>query len=223
MNFTFGRFLIIFFIFIICIGIYFGSGLFGKPSKSTPFSGVQQPTFYVDTARNKIVSKLTFDEIAKKVASFQNNVGLTSGGQAEVLAYVFFDPLCVHCATLAKNMMSPDAIHIVNNIAWVPVGYLQEYSTLQGAAILGSSSPAMAMTTHAANVLEGGGKEFQINVRLSKQEDIDLVVENTRVWSEAGATQVPFIVTKDSKGKTLSIYGVLEGFQMAEFVSRPRL
>lgn len=217
-------------LFVIGLILLIGAMLFGYsaykaktggPILDPKYSGSQLPTFYMDTAKNKIVSKLSFDEIGKRVAFIQNKVGVSDGGQPDIYAYVFFDPLCPHCAQLETNMLRPDAIHIVNNIAWVPIGILDEFSTLQGATILGSPSPAITMAKHAANVLHAD-KAYDLNVKLAKQEDIDAVVANTKIWSDAGADQVPFIVTKDKQGKTYSIYGVLEGFQMAEFVSKPK-
>lgn len=213
----------------LLIGLVAASGLLNQTlHQSSPerakqqikVSGPQPASFYSTSTKDPISSKLSFEEISKKVFTFQNTVGLTDGGSAKILAYVFFDPLCKHCAKQAINLLKPDAISIVNNIAWVPIGYLEEYSTLQGATLLASPAPAIVMAQHAYKVINGNGEQYKLNVKIAKQEDVDKVVTNTNTWQETGAEKVPFTVTRDPSGKTLALYGVLEGFQMAEFLSK---
>lgn len=183
-------------------------------------AGPKPAAFYAATSSNPVVSRLSFDEIAQRVAIIQEHSGLVPGGTAPVLGYVFFDPLCPHCAKLTLNMLSPDGVTVLDNVAWVPVGFLQEFSTLQGAALLSSPEPAKTLFKHETLVAAGKGKEYALNVKIATPQNIDKVVANTRVWRDAGATQVPFIVTKDPAGKTLAVYGALEGFEMAEFLSK---
>lgn len=191
------------------------------PSKGVPIvTGARPAAFYATTSSNPVVSKLSFDEIAKRVASIQSRSGIPKGSTAPILGYVFFDPLCPHCAKLTMSMMSPEGISVMNNIAWVPVGFLQEFSTLQGATLLSAPEPSLTMVKHESLVAAGNGSEFGLNVRQASQENIDKVIANTTTWRDAGATQVPFIVTKDPSGATLALYGELEGFEMAEFLSQ---
>ena len=183
--------------------------------------GPKPPEYYASVSTNPVVSQLSFDAIAAKVgdAYIQSHIGVEPNSKEAILAYVFFDPLCPHCAKLATNIMKPDGISVINNIAWVPVGFLEPYSTLQGATLLSTKEPSMAFMRHENLVLEGNGKQYSINVKLATQKNIDKVVSNTNIWKSTGATQVPFVVTKDASGKTYSLYGSLEGFEMVEFLS----
>lgn len=174
--------------------------------------GPKPASFYANTTSN-----LTFEQISKRVTGVQP----FKNSKDEVLAYIFFDPLCPHCANEVKLLLAPDAAIVAGKVVWVPVGFLKEFSTLQGATILSSSNPEDTFMQHEARVLQGDGKEYALNVKMAKQVDIDKVVENTRVWREAGANQVPFIVTRDTSGKTLAAYGEFEGFIMGEFLSLP--
>lgn len=180
----------------------------------------RDPVFYAEKTLHPINSKLSFDEIRSRVKGFR--IGQDSA-KSEPLAYIFFDPLCVHCAKQAAQLMKPDASEIVGSIVWVPVGFLKPYSTLQGATILSSASPDMTFLKHETLVAAGNNKEYALNVKLATQENIDKVVNNTKVWEETGATKVPFIVTRSTKLKrTLSAYGVLEGFEMVEFLAESK-
>lgn len=183
--------------------------------------GPKPAEYYAYQTRNPVVSKLSFEEIAKRVTALQNSSGLNRGSSPEILAYVFFDPQCPYCAKLAINLAGADAIKISNNVAWVPIGFLHEYSTLQGAALLSSPEPWLTFMQHETYVSAGKGQEFALNVKVANQKSIDQVVSNTQVWKETGATQVPFTVTRSPSGKTLALYGTLAGFQMSEFLSRP--
>jgi hypothetical protein len=183
-------------------------------------AGTKPPEYYAEQSKNPVVSQLSFDEIAARVASFVSRSGADTAA-APIKAYVFFDPLCKHCAKLVQNLMTPQGVKIIGNIAWVPVGFLQEFSTLQGAAILSSSNPGATFIKHEAFVASGNGSEFALNVKIATQANIDKVIANTGVWKDTGATQVPFTVTKTPAGKTLAVYGALQDFMLAEFIGQP--
>lgn len=184
-------------------------------------AGPKPAAYYAQATQTPVTSNLSFDAIGQKASIIQGRAGLAPGAKEPILAYIFFDPLCPHCAKLYANTLKSDGITIVNNIAWVPIGFLQEFSTLQGATLLSAPDASVAMARHEALVLAGRGKEYSLNVGLAKKDAIDKVVANTELWRAAGAALVPFIVTKDPSGKTLARYGELEGFEMAEFLSKP--
>lgn len=180
-----------------------------NPSRSRP------PEYYANTGKVIIQSKLPFGELLKKVNPIR--YGSTT---AHVDLIVFFDPQCPHCARLITNTMSPTGANVLERTLWVPIGLVHEYSTLQSATLLSADRPDLAMMMHAHNVTTGKGKEFSLNVKNATQASIDKVVANTSLWRNAGADRVPFLVTRNSAGKTLSAYGVFADFELAEFTAQ---
>ncbi|MDB5860591.1 MAG: DsbC family protein [Ramlibacter sp.] len=128
------------------------------------------------------------------------NVGSTMSART---VYVFFDAQCPHCAALweaAKPLKSQA------RFVWIPVGLLNENSTLQGAAILASADPVAAMEQHEVSMREKKGGIAPAGGDAQKQA----VGRNTQLMTKFGFPSVPTIVGKHAQtGELVTIDGAL--------------
>lgn len=102
--------------------------------------------------------------------------------------YVFFDAQCPHCGALwyAAKPLKSQAKFI-----WIPVGMLNAASTSQGAAMLASADPAMAMDDHEASMMaKGGGISAASNTDAQKEA----IKKNTELLTKFGFASIPTIV-----------------------------
>jgi thiol:disulfide interchange protein DsbG len=124
-------------------------------------------------------------------------------------AYVFFDTACPHCAVL-WNSAKPLAAKL--RMVWIPVGFLSQQSTPQGAAILVASNPAQAMDENEAKVL-GGARSAPAAADAEAEKK---VVANTEILKKLGDEGVPLIVYKQAKtGEYGSQSGQMDTPQLA--------
>ena len=127
--------------------------------------------------------------------------------------YVFFDPQCPHCTALWEA-----AKPLKNQIRflWIPVGILNPSSTAQGATILATSDPEVAMDTHEASMRANAGG-------ISATRDIDIqkaaVNQNTQLLTRFGFASIPTIVTTHAQtGATITHEGSMETALLASFL-----
>jgi thiol:disulfide interchange protein DsbG len=125
--------------------------------------------------------------------------------------YVFFDPQCPHCAALwvAARPLKAQA-----RFVWIPVGLLNENSTLEGAAILAASDPVAAMDAHEASMREHQGG---IQPQPGQEAQKEAVRRNTALMTRFGFGSVPTIVgTHAQTGKLVTIEGALPAAALAQ-------
>ena len=127
--------------------------------------------------------------------------------------YVFFDPQCPHCTALWEA-----AKPLKNQIRflWIPVGILNSSSTAQGATILATPDPEVAMDAHEASMnAKAGG--------ISASRDIDVqkaaVTQNTQLMTRFGFTSIPTIVaTQAQTGALITHEGSMGTAALASFL-----
>jgi thiol:disulfide interchange protein DsbG len=121
--------------------------------------------------------------------------GFTVGAvMAANTVYVFFDPSCPHCAQL---WMAAKPLASKLKMVWLPVGFLRNSSTPQGATILSAPDPAAAMNQNEQSVLDRGGG---ITANRSVPDDVIAKVEaNTALFRKTGADSVPLIVYRNAR------------------------
>ena len=128
------------------------------------------------------------------------NVGSTMSART---VYVFFDAQCPHCAALweAAKPLKAQA-----RFVWIPVGILNENSTLQGAAILASADPVAAMEQHEASMRDKKGGIAPSGAAAQKQA----VAGNTQLMTKFGFGSIPTIIGKHAQtGELVTIEGAL--------------
>jgi len=116
-------------------------------------------------------------------------VGFINGSSISARTiYVFFDPQCPHCAALwtaAKPLRSQA------KFVWIPVALMNKTSETQGAALLASKDPVLAMDEHEASMAAGKGG-------ITAAEDIEAqratVRKNTALMNRFGFASIPSIV-----------------------------
>ena len=117
--------------------------------------------------------------------------------------YVFFDTQCPHCAALweaAKPLKSQA------RFVWIPVGVLNESSTLQGAAILASADPVGTMEQHEASMRDKKGGIAPTGGDAQKQA----VGRNTQLLTKFGFGSIPTIIGKHAQtGELVAVEGSL--------------
>jgi thiol:disulfide interchange protein DsbG len=135
------------------------------------------------------------------------NVGSTMSART---VYVFFDAQCPHCAVLweaAKPLKSQA------RFVWMPVGVLNDNSTLQGAAILAAADPVAAMDQHEASMREKKGGIAPAGGDARKAA----VRRNTELMTKFGLGSVPTIVGKHAQtGELVTIEGSLPAAALAQ-------
>jgi thiol:disulfide interchange protein DsbG len=188
-----------------------GGALQGACSKNEPISG-QAGTPASAPGAQASLGPVKAQE-AYQAAS--GTTGFTVGPlMAADAVIVFFDPQCPHCADLwAASQPLLGKLKMV----WVPVGFLRQSSTPQGALILSAKNPAAAMTEHEALLMsQKGGLPVPAEVNA---EVIAKVKANTDVLQKLGADSVPFILYRNRKsGAYGSHAGTVTTAQMLEMV-----
>lgn len=128
---------------------------------------------------------------------------------------VFFDPQCIHCSRLFLNSQSGDNKDI--NVIWIPVGFLNEKSIPQGAAILASQDPFEAMKNHESSFSSG---KAGINAAMISPENLNKIKKNNEIFSEIGSSGVPYIIKLDKQGNKLITGGELTPEYFKDFYSK---
>lgn len=138
-------------------------------------------------------------------AELQRAAGFTVGrATARRTVYVMFDPQCPHCAQVwrSSKVLWPRA-----RFVWIPVGLMRDVSSLQGAALLQSTSPAALMDEHEALLSQRAGG-LSVKETTLTEASRDAVERNTLLLAGFGAERVPFIVGTDEKtGRLIAIEG----------------
>jgi thiol:disulfide interchange protein DsbG len=129
--------------------------------------------------------------------------GFTLGAAALArTAYVFFDPQCPHCAAL---WMAARPLRTQARFVWIPVGLLNDKSTLQGAALLSATDPVAAMDQHEVSLREQRGG---IGPRAAAQAQQEAVKRNTALMTRLGFGSVPTVVARHAhSGEIVVIEG----------------
>ena len=135
------------------------------------------------------------------IASQAQGFSLGSAAMART-AYVFFDPQCPHCAAL---WTAARPLRTQSRFVWVPVGLLNDKSTLQGAALLAATDPAAAMDQHEVSLREQRGG---IGPRGGTEAQQEAVKRNTALMTRLGFASVPTVVARHAQtGAIVTIEG----------------
>lgn len=150
-------------------------------------------------------SKVSIEAITAEAQGF--NVGSTMAART---AYVFFDAQCPHCAALwlaAKPLKSQA------RFVWIPVGLLNENSTLQGATLLGASDPAALMDQHEESMRDKKGGIAPQATDANKA----VVKRNTELMNKFAFGSVPTVVGKHAQtGELVVIEGSVPTATLAQ-------
>ena len=127
--------------------------------------------------------------------------------------YVFFDPQCPHCTAL---WVAAKPLKNQIRFLWIPVGLLNPSSAAQGATILATPDPEVAMDAHEASMSAHSGG-------ISASRDIDVqkaaVAQNTQLLNRFGFTSIPTIVaTHAQTGAVITQEGTMSTAALASFV-----
>ena len=126
--------------------------------------------------------------------------------------FIFFDPQCVHCSNLWKNLQDESLKDI--NVIWIPVAVLNEKSAPQSASLLSAKEPVVLFDEHERlmsqnKVNEANLKLAEIAKNNSKQSETELG-QNTKIFMSTGATGVPLVLKlSNDKQKVLGAPGEL--------------
>jgi thiol:disulfide interchange protein DsbG len=121
---------------------------------------------------------------------------------SNTVVYVFFDPQCPHCAHL-WNASIP--LQKKARFVWMPVGLINATSSAQGATLLSSADPAVAMAEHEASLTAGkGGIGAGTGVTDEAKQS---VASNTKLFTNLGLEGVPFTVVKNARTGQLATRG----------------
>jgi len=174
----------------------------------TLFIGACKDQANPPTATPTSASPVSINAIQAEAKGF--SVGVPMSART---VYVFFDPQCPHCTALWEA-----AKPLKNQIRflWIPVGILNPSSTAQGATILATSDPEVAMDTHEASMRANAGG-------ISATRDIDIqkaaVTQNTQLLTRFGFASIPTIVTTHAQtGATITHEGSMETALLASFL-----
>lgn len=140
--------------------------------------------------------------------------GFTVGqAMSSRVVYVFFDPQCPHCAALwaaAKPLKSQA------RFVWIPVGLINDKSSVQGALLLAAKDPEAAMDTHEASLRGGTGG---IPVTGAADEAKAAVAGNTKLFNNFGLQGVPAVVARHGKsGELVTREGSMQTEALAAFL-----
>lgn len=140
----------------------------------------------------------------KMKKAYQDVKGLNSFSSGSMMstnqAYVIFDSQCIHCAKLWKESKKVKGV----NFNWIPVGFLNQKSTQQGAVILSSSEPVNIMNVHEDLMSNNLGGMMTNEV---PQAGIDKIKKNTEFFKN-NFESVPVIIFQNNKTKE---FGLLNG------------
>lgn len=147
-----------------------------------------------DTPATAPATQLTPAQVVDKIAA--EGKGFTVGAMMSAnTVYVLFDPQCPHCGHLwesAKPLLGKV------KFVWMPVSIINAKSGAQGAALLASSNPLEAMTTHEASILAHTGGMAAMG---SVPADAEAAVKsNTALFNSLGLESVPFVASKNASG-----------------------
>jgi thiol:disulfide interchange protein DsbG len=128
--------------------------------------------------------------------------------------YVMFDAQCPHCGHLWQTTQT---LLKTTKFVWMPVAILNDKSAPQGAALLGASDPAQAMTAHEASLMAGKGG---IIVMGSVSPAMDAAIKgNNAILNNLKIASVPFIIAKNTRtGEVVSNEGAMETKALADFI-----
>ncbi|MEX1167230.1 MAG: DsbC family protein [Hydrogenophaga sp.] len=141
-----------------------------------------------------------YDTVASTAKGF--TVGALMGANP---VYVLFDPQCPHCGHLWEAALP---LHSKVKFVWVPVALMGGKSLPQGAALMQSNEPLVAMTEHEKSLLSGQGG---MAASASIPDHIEASIKaNTQLLEQLGADSVPYIVGKNAQtGQTVSKAGAM--------------
>jgi thiol:disulfide interchange protein DsbG len=166
------------------------------------------------TARKPVAPDQAFEAVAAQSRGF--TVGALMSANP---VYVLFDPQCPHCAQL-WNAAQP--LQNTVKFVWIPVSILGAKSLPQGAALLQSSEPVVAMTAHEQSLLAGQGG---MSASASVPDDITAAIKaNTQLLDNLGATSVPYIVARHARtGAVVTHAGALETTALLDLLGMGQL
>jgi len=125
-------------------------------------------------------------KLARQAHGFSINTG-----KQEIAAYVFFDPLCAHCADVWRAANSEQVTHRTH---WIPVAG-RKASLDAVAAILASADPAKALAMHEDSLRDGGpGIAVLGNISKAVKDQIE---GNRNLFSATKIGRVPVIARVD--------------------------
>ena len=161
-------------------------------------------------------SKYVTSEVAKTAyQELQNLHWVTEGSdQAEHKLYVLFDPNCVYCQMLYKEIHRLDLIKDQKvQIRWVPVGFLKPSSKGMAAAIFNADNPLQALEKDEKQfnpAKEQGGITplKQDNDNKAVTESFRKVKENTKFFTRYDFGGTPTLIYQQQNGE----YGYMPGF-----------
>ena len=143
------------------------------------------------------------DEQAKIKKVFEEVKGLNSFKTGNMMAanqaYVLFDPQCPHCAKLWAETKKINGL----SVNWIPVGFLNQKSTQQGAVIISSPDAAKLMNVHEELLSNNLGGMVTENV---PAEGIKKITQNTEFFKN-NFDSVPVMIYQNSKTKEYGIIG----------------
>lgn len=140
--------------------------------------------------------------------------GFTVGqAMSSRVVYVFFDPQCPHCAAL---WMAAKPLKSQARFVWIPVGLLNDKSSVQGALLLASKDAEATMDAHEASLRGGTGG---IPATGATDEMKAAVDANTKLFNSFGLEGVPAIVAKHGKsGQLVTRAGSMQTDALAAFL-----
>lgn len=150
--------------------------------------------------------------LADHVSGF--SVGALTAREA---VYVFFDMQCPHCATLwaAAKPLWQDSSRL--RFVWVPVAVLNRASLAQGATILASQDPSVAMDEHKASLLARRGGMSADSAALERFGE--RVRRNSDVLRAMDVQSVPHLVARHAvTGQVVTRTGALPTEQLRELL-----
>jgi thiol:disulfide interchange protein DsbG len=125
-------------------------------------------------------------KLARQAHGFSVNAG-----KQEIAAYVFFDPLCAHCADVWRAANSEQ---VTQRTHWIPVAG-RKASLDAVAAILASADPAKALASHEASLLAGGpGIDSVADISSEVKGQIE---GNRSLFANSKIGRVPVVVRVD--------------------------
>ena len=145
----------------------------------------------------------------------KDGTGFTVGSPMSVrVVYVFFDAQCPHCGELwnaAKPIKSAKFV-------WMPVRFLNDASSTQGATILAATDPVATMEQHEQSMMSRQGG---ITAASGVDAQVAAVKKNTALMTRFGFQSIPTIVTKNAQGQVVSHEGALPTAELAAFIGVP--
>lgn len=140
--------------------------------------------------------------------------GFTVGqAMSSRVVYVFFDPQCPHCAAL---WMAAKPLKSQARFVWIPVGLLNDKSSVQGAVLLAATDAEAAMDAHEASLRGGTGGIPPAGATDEMKAAVDA---NTKLFNSFGLQGVPAVVAKHGKsGQLVTREGSMQTDALAAFL-----